>query len=641
MKSEKKVFYFNTAFFDMMLLFDILYLCFKTPYVFKTISSLIFVIGGLVNFIFLLKAGAKNKGYKRFAVFMLIGLMFAMIGDILLIESHTFIIGAASFAIGHVLFFVGYLNLNKFNLRDLVCSLCLFAMCMLVITLYDGFVFEGIMLYVVIAYALIISLMLGKSFSNLFVKNISLSSRIIIFIGSLMFFLSDMCLLFYIFGGAAKIFDVFCLLLYYPAEFVLANSIFYAAAKRTDEMPMFKQIYCRLFQFIFRLALPILPYREPELLTSVKEIKKILKEKQICSVLLVTDNGIRSFGLTTELENDLKNSKIKLAVFDEVVPNPTITNIEDGLKIYKEKNCQAIIAFGGGSVMDCAKIIGARVVKPNQPVRKMKGLLKILKKLPLLFAVPTTAGTGSETTLAAVITDDKTHHKYPINDFCLIPKYAVLDYKTTLNLPQGLTSTTGLDALTHAVEAYIGRSTTKYTRLKAESAIKLVHGNLLECYTNGKNAKARENMLIASYDAGIAFTRSYVWYVHAVAHSLGGKYGVPHGLANAVILPYFLEFYEHKIYKKLAKLSYMLNLASNEENKKVASGKFIDWIKSLNEKMNIPTNIKELKVEDISELAVKADKEGNPLYPVPILLSAKQLEQMYKNLLPNSVAVKE
>ena len=320
-------------------------------------------------------------------------------------------------------------------------------------------------------------------------------------------------------------------------------------------------------------------------------------------------------------------------MFDQVVPNPTISNIEAGLKIYNDQKCQAIISFGGGSVMDCAKIIGARAVKPKQSVKKMKGLLKINKKLPLLIAVPTTAGTGSEVTVAAVITDDATHYKYPINDFNLIPQYAVLDYKTTINLPPHLTSSTGMDALTHAVEAYIGNSTTKYTRAKSEEAIQLIADNLYECYSNGHNAEARAKMMRASFLAGIAFTRSYVGYVHAVAHSLGGKYGVPHGLANAIILPYFLEEYEPKIYKKLAKLARLINIANAEMSDKDASRKFIDWVKEMNIKMNIPTYIESLRSEDISELAKRAAKEGNPLYPVPILMNAAELEKMYLKLL--------
>lgn len=394
-------------------------------------------------------------------------------------------------------------------------------------------------------------------------------------------------------------------------------------------MNIFKKFYCRTYQTFFKIALPILPYREPKMLKSVTEIASVIKSKGLKKPLIVTDKSIYNLGLTKELEESLTKNNLVYCVFSETVPNPTIKNIEDGLKLYTENSCDSIIAYGGGSSMDCAKIIGARSVKPKMPVSKMKGLLKICKKLPLFFAVPTTAGTGSETTLAAVITDDKTHHKYPINDFSLIPHYAVLDYSNTIGLPPHITSTTGMDALTHAVEAFIGRSTTPSTRRFAKEAVKLVYENLYSAYTDGTNKNARQNMLNAAYLAGLAFTKSYVGYVHAVAHSLGGAYGVPHGLANAVILPYFLDEYGSKIHKKLAALAKYAGIATKEDNIKVSAEKFITWTLALNKKMNIPEKIEGIKDEDIPHLAKKADKEGNPLYPVPVLMDAKELCKMY------------
>lgn len=394
-------------------------------------------------------------------------------------------------------------------------------------------------------------------------------------------------------------------------------------------MNIFKKFYCRTFQGIMYMAIPFMPYRKPTMLTSAKELVNVLKEQNKTSVLLVTDKSIRGFGLTNELEEKITKAKIKLTVFDDVVPNPTIENVESGLAVYKENACDTIVAFGGGSVMDAAKVIGARVVRPNKPVSKMKGLLKVCKKLPLLIAIPTTAGTGSETTLAAVITDEKTHFKYPINDFNLIPSFAVLDYKTTLGLPPHITSTTGMDALTHAVEAYIGKATTKETRDMAEKAVKLIVDNIYTAYSKGTNKAARENMLKAAYYAGVAFTKSYVGYVHAVAHSLGGQYKVPHGLANAVILPYFLEEYGNTIYKKLSKLAKLSNIATQEDSDEVASKKFITWIKETNAKMNIPSTIEGIKAEDIDMLSAKANSEGNPLYPVPKLMDKPALAKMY------------
>ncbi len=394
-------------------------------------------------------------------------------------------------------------------------------------------------------------------------------------------------------------------------------------------MNIFKRFYCRTYQTVFKLALPLLPYREPKLLKSDEEVVNILKENKIDSVLLFTDKGIRGLGLTKTIEDCIAENGIKLTVFDEVVPNPTTQNVDDALKVYKENNCKGMIAFGGGSVMDCAKATGALIARPNKTLAQMKGVLKVRKRTPLLIAVPTTAGTGSETTLAAVITDSETRHKYAINDFPLIPDYALINAKLTTGLPKHITSTTGMDAMTHAIEAYIGRSTTKQTRKCALFAIKTIFENLPKAYENGNDLVARENMLLAAYNAGLAFTKSYVGYVHAIAHSLGGKYNIAHGLANAIILPYILKRFDTKIYKKLWKIGVYAQLFDKTTPIETGAKTVIEKIEELNAKMNIPSNIPEIQVEDITTLAKTAEHEANPLYPVPKLFTAKQLEEIY------------
>lgn len=394
-------------------------------------------------------------------------------------------------------------------------------------------------------------------------------------------------------------------------------------------MNVFKRFYCRVYQGAFRLMLPFLPYRQPKILSTDDDVVAVLQEKNIVTVLLVTDKGIRGLGLTKELEDKIVGAGINLFVYDGTVPNPTTENVAEALKIYKENNCEGLIAFGGGSVMDCAKAVGAKVARPKKSLKKMKGVLKVRKKIPTLIAVPTTAGTGSETTLAAVITDSETRHKYAINDFPLIPRYALLKSELTLGLPKHITSTTGMDALTHAVEAYIGRSTTKQTRACALSATKAIMDNLVDVYNDGTNLEKRTILLKASYDAGVAFTQSYVGYVHAIAHSLGGKYNVAHGLANAVILPYVLKEYGKKVYKKLWKMGLYVGLFDKLTSKKDGAKIFIEKIEEMNKLMNIPTKIDQIKVEDISDLAYTAAKEGNPLYPVPKLMDVDELEYIY------------
>ena len=393
-------------------------------------------------------------------------------------------------------------------------------------------------------------------------------------------------------------------------------------------MNRLKKIYCRVFQEVFHMAIPFLPYRKPRILNSADELPELFSRKKINSVLLVTDKSIRGFGITKPLEEKLKAAGIKAAVYDGTVANPTTDNVEEARRLYLSSDCQAIIGFGGGSSIDAAKAVGARIAYPRKPLAKMEGILKVRRRIPLLIAVPTTAGTGSETTLASVIVDSKTRHKYPINSFPLIPRYALLDPEATRTLPPSVTATTGLDALTHAVEAFIGRSTTKETRKDATEAVKLIFANLERAFRDGNDMEARRNMLRAAFLAGSAFTKSYVGYVHAVAHSLGGKYNTPHGLANAVLLPVVLRYYGSSASCKLAELADAAGIKGRNDEEKAEA--FIDAIKRLEKDLRIPETLPEIREEDIPELAAHADREANPLYPVPMLMDAKELEVFYR-----------
>lgn len=394
-------------------------------------------------------------------------------------------------------------------------------------------------------------------------------------------------------------------------------------------MNTLRKIWCRTYQTAFRVALPLLPYREPKLLENMDAVADLLAGKGLSPVLIVTDKGISSLGLLRGLTDALDAQGVEWRVFDEVTANPTIHNVEAARQMYLDEGCKALIAFGGGSSMDCAKACGARIVRPKKPVQKMRGLLQVMHRLPTLIAVPTTAGTGSETTLAAVITDSETKHKYPINDFSLIPHYAVLDPAVTAGLPAGLTATTGMDALTHAVEAYIGRSTTAHTRAMAIEAVQLIRQYLKRAYDNGQDLEARAKMLRAAYCAGIAFTQSYVGYVHGVAHSLGGQYGLPHGLANAIILPWFLEEYGPACHHRLGELARKTGVAPAAASDAEAAGIFIAWVREMNDSMGIPRTVDCIQPEDIPQMAAHADQESNPLYPVPKLMDAEELAHMY------------
>ena len=398
-----------------------------------------------------------------------------------------------------------------------------------------------------------------------------------------------------------------------------------------------KHMYYRLYQGVFRIAVNFLDWTPPKIISgpgSVKKLPQVIKEKGLSKMMIVTDKGLTGLNLLDGLYEGLKADGIDYVVYDKTQPNPSIDNIEEVRKLYLDNGCQGFIAFGGGSPMDCAKGAAARVVCPNKTVQKMRGQLKIRKRLPPFFAVPTTAGTGSETTLAAVVTDTKTHEKYALNDPVLRPKYAVLDPELTVGLPPHITSTTGMDALTHAVEAYIGHSNTKDTSEKAEVATKLVFENLEEAYKNGKDLHAREQMLLASHYAGIAFTRAYVGNVHAIAHNLGGFYGVPHGLANAIILPYVLDFYGETAYERLARLCECAGVAKAGQTDEQKALDFIQAIRDMNARMNIPDKIEKIQEKDIETIAKRACKEANPLYPVPRIMDLDDCIAIIHRLMP-------
>ena len=394
-----------------------------------------------------------------------------------------------------------------------------------------------------------------------------------------------------------------------------------------------QKLYCRAFQGAFRIALPILPYRDPDILSSITGIPAVLSDKGKFCPLIVTDSQINALGLTKPLEESLSKRGMDVVVFDGARPNPTTAMVDEALELYRANNCDSLIAFGGGSPMDCTKAVGVRVARPRKPLGKLAGILKVRRRLPLLIAIPTTAGTGSETTLAAVIVDAETRHKYVINDFNLIPHYALLDPGVIHTLPPAVTAATGIDALTHAVEAYIGRSTTRHTRADAEEAVRLVFENLDRACRHD-DVQSEGAMLRASHLAGRAFTRSYVGYVHAVSHSLSGMYDLPHGQTNATLLPIVLELYGSAVWPKLARLAVCAGLGKAEDGNEVLARRFIAAVRQMNDRLGIPADIPEIREEDIPTLARYADREGNPLYPVPVLWNARELETIYRKAGP-------
>jgi alcohol dehydrogenase len=387
--------------------------------------------------------------------------------------------------------------------------------------------------------------------------------------------------------------------------------------------------FYRILQRSLFLISKLLPWREPVIISgenSLPLLKEKMKQLSYHHYLIVTDQGIVKAGLLKHLLIQLNDPEFTYTIYDQTIPNPTIQNVEDAALLYRQNHCEAIIGFGGGSAIDAAKCVGIRIVKPKTPFRKMKGILKVNIDIPYLIAIPTTAGTGSETTIAAVISDPISHEKFAISDLHLMPKLAVLDPLLIENLPPFYTATTGMDALTHAVEAYIGKSGTKKTNQKALNAIKLIHDNLVHSYSNPHDLLARLNMLYASYDAGYAFTRAYVGNIHAIAHTFGGFHQIPHGYANAIIMPHILKHYGSSVYRSLSQLSDFLKLTDQEKTRNEKAIAFIEWIESLNQTFSLPSVIEISHDQYLSDMASNAFHEANPLYPVPVILSKEDFK---------------
>ena len=398
-------------------------------------------------------------------------------------------------------------------------------------------------------------------------------------------------------------------------------------------MDPLKKCYYRSFQFVFNIGARCLPWRKPVVKKgsgSVDGIAKLLIAENMKKPLVVTDATIRKL-LVPDILASLERAGLSYAVFDAVEPNPTVAVCEQIREMYLAQGCDSFIAVGGGSPIDAAKGAAARIARPKRSLRQMSGLRKVGRKMPPFIAVPTTAGTGSETTIAAVLTDEKDHHKAAVMDLHLVPKYAILDPNLTVGLPSPITAATGMDALTHAVEAYLCWTyNTKESLRNAEEAVGLIFTYLERAYNDGNDLTAREEMLWASFLAGFAFTRAGVGNVHAIAHTLGGLYGTAHGLANAVILPIVLEDYGAKVYKKLARLADEAGIGGKDDKEKEEA--FIAEIRAMNLRMGIPTGFAFIREEDIDTMITWALAEANPVYPVPVIYDRKRCRKVIQTI---------
>lgn len=441
-----------------------------------------------------------------------------------------------------------------------------------------------------------------------------------------------------------------------------------AVSKRKYPKATLTVLVKRLIGF---LASRLIPMPKPQLVAkagATSQLGSFLKDLNCKKPLIVSDEVLVKHGLVKKCTDSLEASGYGSEVFDKVEPNPTTHMIEQGLQVYKSGNCDSIIAVGGGSPMDVAKVIGAKVCNPRPRIEDYQGFFQVNyagfgKPLPPLIALPTTAGTGSEATVAAVITVKEENKKIAIADTGLVPRLAVLDPELLTGLPKHITAATGMDALTHAIESYLSGWSSNYTIENSLAATSSIFKHILSSYADGNNLDARENMLKASFQAGLAFTRANVGYVHAIAHQFGGMFHTPHGVANAMLLPHVLDFYMAgdeengdchctKLFSNLAAAAGLTNGslgAGNFNAMKASADKFVNSVRDLNAKMDIPVVLKEMKASDVKEVAVRALQEAHgeqhsflskPMmysldlgYPVPKYMTQDDCEALIAKLL--------
>jgi alcohol dehydrogenase class IV len=391
-------------------------------------------------------------------------------------------------------------------------------------------------------------------------------------------------------------------------------------------MNVIKIAYARTFQFFLRIASKIVRFPIPMTKERLEDIPTLLNSNGLKCPILIVSNTVSKGKRYESVIKMLEANQIKYFPYIGIASDPTFKTIEVLAGFYKAHECDSIIAIGGGSVIDAAKAMGVLVSNKYKNLSRFKGVLKVKKKLPYFIAVPTTAGTGSEASIASVVTNEETKDKFAISDGKLVPNVAILDDSLLKGLPSELVATTGMDAFTHAIESYINHAGNKKSKEYAKKSLYLIKNHLYEFYSDRENDIARHNMLYASFYAAISFTRSYVGYVHALAHAIGGVYHKPHGYLIAILLPYVLEAYGKKAYKALAKAAIEMGIGSNTSSREENALSLISWIRELNQKMGIPNSLDNLINEkDYLPLAEHASIEANPWYPVPKELDKNEL----------------
>lgn len=347
-------------------------------------------------------------------------------------------------------------------------------------------------------------------------------------------------------------------------------------------------------------------------------------------VLLITDKILVDLGLADKVKAAIEAHQGELIIYDGVLPDPTVTMVNEGLAVVKAQKCDAIIAMGGGSSIDTAK--GVAAAATHDGIESLVGILKLKRETLPLFAIPTTSGTGSEISIAAVISDPETHQKGVMADPKLIPQAVALDASLLVGMPASVTASTGIDALSHAVETYTGRWADASVKNYSGTAVKLIFEYLPRACTNGQDLEAREALSLASYYAGLSLNTGSVGNVHALAHQVGGKYAIPHGVAIGAVMPHVLEISVHKMQQQLAELAGLIGVAKSGDSQLQNAHAFIRALTDLQAQVKIPQKLDAICDADIPQLAADGVKEALA-YPVRYFFSRGDAELLLRRLI--------
>ncbi|WML50789.1 iron-containing alcohol dehydrogenase [Neobacillus sp. PS3-12] len=357
---------------------------------------------------------------------------------------------------------------------------------------------------------------------------------------------------------------------------------------------------------------------------------EMVKELGVTKILIVTDKGVRGANLLEGIERSIHEVDLAYEIYDEVEPNPSVEIINRGSIYFYQNHCDAVLAVGGGSSIDTAKGIAILATNPGN-ILDYEGVGKIKNPPIPIISIPTTAGTGSETTNSTVITNKQTSFKLGVLSSHLFSTLAILDPALTLGLPQGITASTGMDALTHAIESYTSKDASPVSKGFAMQAIKMIGENLIKTYFVGTDIESREQMLVASMMAGVAFSQSRLGNVHAISHTFGGVFNIPHGFANAALLPFVMTFNLPACAEKYKEIAIALGKDVSGLTNMEAGKKAIETVIEMNQSMNIPLNIKDLGVSlDLLPKLVEDSMRSGNVFVNPRLTKASDIESIIK-----------